>query len=508
MSTHASRARVARISALPACLAAALGLTSFHAISGPNRALLTRERPPQTMPGGSAAMDPMLPAYLRLAAARAEAGTPHHPNTGMDHLVTSCFDNGVPGTLRYEITNAASGDSINLTQLACSKITLGGIVGTEINVTQDELHIHGPGADQLTIDGDFGSRVFNHTGMGTLGITGVTIANGYYIGGPVPRGGCIYSSGNLLLLDSVVSNCTIQNSDVHPALGGAVYTYGYTALFHSTVSDSRAYTATSSAPASGGGVLSEAGFNALYSTVSGNFAAPILGSTAYGFGGGIWSVGSIDIESSTISGNEAEILGGVDLFGAPGDTAKIVNSTISGNNGRITGGGIYADIPLTLANSTIAFNTTDNITVLGDSYAGGLYTHNAPLTLDSSIIADNKGPNGQDDLNGTPGTTVMGANNLVTSWNLVNVNLPANALASTSCPKLDPLANNGGSTLTHKLRHDSPAIDRGDPGTLQFDQRGAERVYGTAADIGAVEWQPPDQDERILASGFDGVCDW
>jgi hypothetical protein len=36
------------------------------------------------------------------------------------------------------------------------------------------------------------------------------------------------------------------------------------------------------------------------------------------------------------------------------------------------------------------------------------------------------------------------------------------------------------------------------------------RVYpgNGFADIGAVEWQPTDQDERILGNGFDGVCDW
>jgi hypothetical protein len=103
---------------------------------------------------------------------------------------------------------------------------------------------------------------------------------------------------------------------------------------------------------------------------------------------------------------------------------------------------------------------------------------------------------------------VTAANNLVTSS---TVNLPLDTI--TDCPKLDPLADNGGPTathtLTHKLRHDSPAIDQGNPGTLLFDQRGAQRVYpdNGQADIGAVEWQPTDVDERLLASGFDGVCD-
>ncbi len=82
----------------------------------------------------------------------------------MDHLVTSCLDDGSAGTLRSVIADPLthSGDSINLTQLMCSKITLGTTppISGAIHVYQDELHIHGPGADQLSIDGNHLSSVF------------------------------------------------------------------------------------------------------------------------------------------------------------------------------------------------------------------------------------------------------------------------------------------------------------------------------------------------------------
>jgi hypothetical protein len=401
---------------------------------------------------------------------------------------------GDPGTV--------SGDSINLTMLpmGCSTITLGtgGIQGA-IVVNQDTLHIHGPGANALTIDGNGAQSIFFHFGIGTLGISAVAISNGYYKGN-YAYGGCIYSGANVLLLDSVISHCIAKSTSFQkPSRGGAVYTAGYLALFNSAVERSQALS-DSGAEARGGGVDSGGLFTALYSTIADNVADAIGGS--FGVAGGILTNGGVDIESSTISGNTASDVGGLDIQW--NGTSTLSNSTVSGNKG-FNGGGIWTSGQTTIADSTIAFNMST-----GTACSAGVTVFNGgTLTLASSIVADNRGPSGQDDLVAWgPAVTVSGSNNLITSWDLVSVSVPADT--RTNCPKLDPLANNGGATWTHKLRHDSPAIDQGDPGSLTFDQRGALRVYpdnGTA-DIGAVEWQPSDQDERILASGFDGVCDW
>jgi hypothetical protein len=58
-------------------------------------------------------------------------------------------------------------------------------------------------------------------------------------------------------------------------------------------------------------------------------------------------------------------------------------------------------------------------------------------------------------------------------------------------PLLEPLANNGGITLTHALQAGSPAIDRGDPAAPPKDQRGYGRVG--VPDVGAFEFDgvPP-----------------
>jgi hypothetical protein len=59
-------------------------------------------------------------------------------------------------------------------------------------------------------------------------------------------------------------------------------------------------------------------------------------------------------------------------------------------------------------------------------------------------------------------------------------------------PKLGPLANNGGPTLTMALLLGSPAIDAGDPSVApSTDQRGINRPIGPAPDIGAFEYGLP-----------------
>jgi hypothetical protein len=59
-------------------------------------------------------------------------------------------------------------------------------------------------------------------------------------------------------------------------------------------------------------------------------------------------------------------------------------------------------------------------------------------------------------------------------------------------PKLGPLADNGGSTLTMALCPGSPAIDAADTSAAPpTDQRGAPRPVGPAADMGAAEYGWP-----------------
>jgi hypothetical protein len=223
-----------------------------------------------------------------------------------------------------------------------------------------------------------------------------------------------------------------------------------------------------------------------YSTISDNMASCSDGPA---LAGGVASLGNVIIQNSTISGNQAALRAAFSFtpYSNTSPTAVMINSTISGN----TGYG-YTSIPLTIYNSTIASNTAG----LG---VGGIYAYNAPLTLQSTIIADNDGIDLF--LGGT--ATVSGANNLIHSAPAV----PPDTIRD--CPQLGPLANNGGVTRTHMPRSTSPAIDTGSNNmAVADDQRGGgfPRMFGAGVDIGAVEWQGG-TDEEIFNSGFEPLCD-
>ena len=73
-------------------------------------------------------------------------------------------------------------------------------------------------------------------------------------------------------------------------------------------------------------------------------------------------------------------------------------------------------------------------------------------------------------------------------------------------PKLGPLGDYGGPTLTMALLSGSPAIDGGNTATAPAtDQRGRSRPYGTAADIGAFESSPPFIVEGKISGSTDVV---
>jgi hypothetical protein len=486
LSVVSSAPRCAR---LAASLAVALGATlSVAQAAGPA---------PDARRGAS----PDFWATRKHASEATRSATPRNP-TFTTHHVTTCADDGSAGSLRTiiaDVVNTVSGDVIDFTQLPmqCSTITLAPAGGV-IQIHQDSLYLQGPGADQLTIDGGNQSSVLFHFGIGTLGISGITIANGLYNGSQAAAGGCIYSAANVALVDSTVSHCSVTSSSLsNVAAGGGIFAVGSLSLINSRIMDSHAF-AQFGVDTFGGAAFATAGFIAHGSEISGNSSTAIGGGT--GYGGGVVAFAPIDIESSTVADNHSDSVGALKLFGGLGNFVTITNSTISGNVGSTGWGGIWTNVPITLANSTVAFNRAP----LGVSKKGdGLYAAaTATLTLRSSIIAGNWRADGQSDLDAAAGVTLTGSNDLITSS---AIGFPPNTI--TSCPQLDPLLDNGGNTRTHALHQTSSAIDHGDAGTLTVDQRGAQRTIGAAADIGSVERQPGQLDERIFVSGFDALCD-
>jgi hypothetical protein len=435
-----------------------------------------------------------LAAALGLAIPAVGSSASIQPSASTVMVVTSCADAG-PGSLRDVIGQAPSGTAIDVSQLPCadSVITLtSGAIPIDgnrvlsisgvplLSVPQSPARAVGLPA---TIDGGHTSRIFDHPGTGDFVLFGVALRNGYAMG----PGGCLRSSGSVELVSTTVRGCTAHAVN-YSGQGGGVFVAGHLKLENSRASGNAC---------TGNGLLGGGG---VYASTLEMSESTIADNTATGFGGGLIVNGATSISYSTISGNRAAYTGGAEL-GFSG-AVSIINTTISGNQSAGTAGLLVLGGPLTVASTTIAFNTSTSATGIG-----GLGIAN-PAKLQSTLIANNLAADAPSDVAGQCGLAacsppVTGANNLIVS---AHVPVPQDTL--TGDPLLRPLANYGGSTLTHGLAAGSPAVDHGNnAGTgntaLINDQRGNgyPRVVGADADIGAFEYSSGA--DRIFSNGFD-----
>lgn len=409
---------------------------------------------------------------------------------GADIAVTNCNDSG-PGSLREAVNIAASGDQIRLEDLTCSTISLS---SGAITISQCELGLFGPGMDALTVDGSATSglsqRVLNHTGTGLLTVSGFSVANGSHVAElPLAKGGCIRSRGSVALYDSKVSACHLTGIDgpQGAALGGGLGIDGSLLVKYSRIEDN--VVAVDEGIAQGGGAAVGGVVKVKYSTIRGNIADTVTGAAT---GGGLsissTSGGASSIYASTIEGNFATHIAGIEFDGGVGASAAISNSTISGNVASGLIGGVYSSVPLSINNSTIAFNGAGSSTNRGTLHAVGIAVRGHPLDLQSTIVANNEFVSGQTlDISVHTGASITGTDNLITNTYAA---VPTDTIIAD--PRLAPLALNSGSrsTRTHGLVGGSPAVNAGNNSAgLDDDQRGLPRVYGAGVDIGAFERQ-------------------
>jgi hypothetical protein len=219
-------------------------------------------------------------------------------------------------------------------------------------------------------------------------------------------------------------------------------------------------------------------------------------------GAGVYNRGDLTIEDSTVRGNTAEISAGIRNEGV----LKVANSTVSGNRntGAPDGAGIHngSSGGVSLTNSTVSENAGEGIrnegaldlansTVSGNAESGIVNDAGASLTLRNTLV-----DGGCDD----QGDAVSLGHNIESPGSSCGLdpngtdldNVPAEQL------NLQPLADNGGPTMTHALGTGSIAIDSipeadcvgpdGEP--LTTDQRGEPRPAGAECDVGAFEVQP------------------
>lgn len=411
-------------------------------------------------------------------------------------VVGNCNDSGA-GSLREAVTNAVSGETIDLTQLGCSRISL--TTGSLITAA-DSLTVIGPGPSGLTIDGAYngGENLFFHLGTGTLDVESLTLVNGHKYRSNAPAlGGCIYSTGSVTLNSAILQGCIARSDgEGNAALGGGVYAFDELIMVNSVISGGLA--TSNDWRGRGGGAYVRGSLLAKYSTISDNVAS----NTNYGhfsLGGGLFVSRQALILNSTISGNVAGHMGAIFAGAGSSYPVEIDNSTITDNR-AVAWAGVFVNGDAKIQNSTIAFNHAV-ATTYGSGAAGvGLHVLGSTLDLESSIIANNSnryGPSSNELVLDTG--TLVGTNNLVVTS---NVPLPPGTLSVD--PRLGALRANGGPTLTRMPMSGSPVVDAGNnvQGT-GADQRGSgyPRMLGAAPEIGAIEGTDGD---ALFWDGFDG----
>jgi chitodextrinase len=427
------------------------------------------------------------------------------------NLVTTTADAG-PGSLRQVVLDAPAGATIIFDYpLDASTITLASPVVLAKNLTLDAA-----AREDLAISGSDATGLFTVNAGVAATMVGLEMRDGSRF-----NGGAIRNSGQLALVDCVVSSCLAWD-------GGAISNASGAALTLADCELSRNF-----ASYDGGGLDNQGSATLTRVSVTDNVAGE-----DGGFGGGIHNTGNLVISDSVVSGNDAQHSGGIASFGsvaltrvtvagnrawdggaggllATGLGGTITASTLSGNSCLGSGGGVFhggGDLQIT--NSTFAANASDfefggaiatfapdaklldvvACTIAGNEAGeegGGIYIEpGSRLRLENSIVAGNSAFTAAPDLRGAI-ETQAGVNLVASTAGIDGV-----FGGIVAPPQLGPLADNGGPTWTMLPLPGSPVVDAGGTTTLPVDQRGAARVAGPAADIGAVELQESDADSE------------
>ncbi|HQU43447.1 MAG TPA: choice-of-anchor Q domain-containing protein, partial [Pirellulales bacterium] len=363
--------------------------------------------------------------------------------------------------IEYLNATATSGDTIDfdssLFTSGPARITLS---GSQLTINEP-LSILGPGANQLTIDANKHSGIFDVEANAT--ISGLTLTNGtgaflnnINLNG---AGGAIFNaySANLTLIDNAIIGNTATAND-------------------------------------GGGICNLGTLTSTGNTISGN--------TAPGYyGAGIYNQGSLISTLDTISGNSAYSGGG--LENSPGDTATLVNDTVAGNSESTAG--------INNTNSNATLNVLNTIAVgnggadlSGTIAAGG---HNVIGGTIAQILATDGGGNPLLANNGGPTQTIALAANspaigeagalatLAGNLNASDATSVVNVSSTTFLAVGDSLAVGSEIVSVTAISGNSITIARAQNGSaeashstgdslyLAFDQRGFVR---SSQDAGAV----------------------
>lgn len=298
-------------------------------------------------------------------------------------------------------------------------------------------------------------------------ISGLTISNGR---AENDDGGGIYNDGVLTLSHSAVLTSRTDDPD-NARAGGGIFNNHILLLDHVLLAANQSD--------DGGALFTEGltGSRLQHVTIRDNVASQSAG--------GINNNGALTITHSTLSANSADMFNGGAILN--NDTVWLENSTLSANVAADFGGAIRNANQAIFHSVTVANNQAQD--------GGGIY-NDGEVLLHNTILAGNGGGACVDN------DTLQSLGYNLEDGHTCNLDPTLGDLLSAD-PRLGPLQDNGGATLTHALRPGSPAIDAG---SLQrcphTDQRGVTRPLDgdgddtTRCDIGAFEFQYEEDEEE------------
>jgi hypothetical protein len=375
----------------------------------------------------------------------------------------------------------------------------GGFFGNESTLTQRD-----PAVNSTILSGDIdkndGGTIVGNNAYHVVvsnGIDSSAVLDGFLITAGLANGSSQYVNGGGMYNQAAsptLVNLTFRRNAANTYGGGMYNIGGSPSLTNVTFQDNTAQT--------GGGGMYNQTANPTLANVS------FSGNTAR-FGGGMYNSenSSPTLTNVSFSSNTAQDAGG-GIFNYVNSNPMLTNVTFTGNTAQSFGGGMHDTYSSpALTNVTFSGNTAGSgggMSNLGDSRprlvnvtfsdnsaqssGGGMYNDGSAFPrLTNTIIA-----------NSSSGGDCDGPVNGASSYNLIEdatracgLTNGANGNLIGQDPRLDPLANNGGATLTHALQPGYPALDAGAKASCPAtDQRGLPRPQGPNCDIGAVERMP------------------
>lgn len=327
------------------------------------------------------------------------------------------------------------------------------------------LNIHLLTVNNSTFSNNTGSSTLNHASSQASIISNSIFSN---------NTGAGVSNSNLLTLDNVILESNTGRGIVNTGIltvTGSVLTGNSGGIYNSgSLTVINSHLEQNSTKLEGGGIYNSSGSLTLLNSMLYNNSA--------NEGGGIWNgEATVHIIDSVLYENNASSEGG-GIYNSramwPG--VVIITNTTFYSNSAIYGGGLFNNGgQFTSINNTINGNSANE--------GGGLYnssTNGSLIQLTNTIVANSSSGG---DCGGS--TVVISLGHNIASDNTCNL-IDLSDMPNTD-PMLGPLQGNGGSTWTHALLAESPAIDTGNnvdcPAT---DQRGESRPQDGDGDNTAV----------------------